>query len=374
MTSTAAPPGAGASTTVAGRAVVAPRHGSPEVLEVRRWDVAPPGPDQVRVRVEAAGVSHADLLMCQGLHPERRRAPFVPGWDVVGTVESVGSRVVDVRVGDRVAALTIVGGWAEYAVVPARWVVPVPAGLAPTAAACLVMDYVVAHQMLTRSMAARPGDTVLVQGAGGGVGTALLQVARHLGVRVLGTDRAAKRAHVEAEGGVLVDFESEDVVARCRQLTGGRGVDAAFDGTGDTVLTSLRTVRPGGTLVWFGMVSLLSGGRRDWRNALRTLGRLGFALAENVRPGGRRATVYSIQALARRHADRYRADLATLFALLAEGRLAPHIAAVHTLDEAPAALAGLAAGSAPPGKQVVAVRPAAGSPDPGRSTIGEAQS
>ncbi|SHN87750.1 Alcohol dehydrogenase GroES-like domain-containing protein [Geodermatophilus obscurus] len=89
--------------------------------------------------MEAAGISYADLLTCQGLHPERRRAPFVPGWDVVGVVESVGSEVDQVRVGDRVAALTIVGGWAEYAVVPGRWVVPVPDGL-PQTPATGVMD------------------------------------------------------------------------------------------------------------------------------------------------------------------------------------------------------------------------------------------
>jgi NADPH2:quinone reductase len=342
---------------VTGRAVVALRRGGPEALETRPWHVPAPRPDQVRVRVEAAGISYADLLMCQGLHPERRRAPFVPGWDVVGRVESVGPRVGHVRVGDRVAALTIVGGWAEYAVVAGRWVVPVPAGLAPTTAVSLVMDYVVACQMLTRATSVRPGQTVLVQGAGGGVGTALLQVARHLGVRVLGADRVTRRGHVEAEGGVLIDFRSEDVVARCRQLTDGRGVDAAFDGTGDTALTSLRAVRPGGTLVWFGMVSLLSAGAREWRSVLRTVGRLGLALAEGLRPGGTRVRVYSIQALARRRPDRYRADLAALFALLAEDRLAPRIAAVHTLDEVPAALAGLAGGSSPPGKQVIAVPP-----------------
>jgi NADPH2:quinone reductase len=349
-------PRADSAEPVSGRAVVAPRHGAPEVLEVHPWSVPPPGPGQVRIRVEAAGISYADLLICQGLHPERRRAPFVPGWDVVGAVESVGSEVDHVRVGDRVAALTIVGGWAEYAVVPGRWVVPVPDGLPSTTAVCLVMDAVVAYQMLTRSTPARPGDTVLVQGAGGGVGTALLQVARHLGVRVLGTDRAAKRAHVEAEGGVLIDFAHEDVVARCRELTGGRGVAQAFDGTGDTVLTSLRAVRPGGRLVWFGMVSLLAAGRREWRSALRTLGRLGLALAGNLRPGGKRTTVYSIQSLARRHPDWYRADLATLFTLLTDGTITPRIAAVHTLDEAPAALATLT-GSSPPGKQVIAVRP-----------------
>src|SRR5262245_29415054 len=211
-------------------AVVATRDGGPEMLQVRPWQVPPPGPDEVRIQVEAAGISFADLVMCQGLHPERyypgrRRTPLVPGWDVVGIVESVGSQVRDVRVGERVAALTIVGGWAEHAVVPAARVVPVPPQLAATTAVCLVLDYVTAYQMLTRSTSAQRGDTVLIQGAGGGCGTALLQLARNLGVRALGTGREAKRAHVESQGGILIDYEHEDVARRARQLTGGRGVD-----------------------------------------------------------------------------------------------------------------------------------------------------
>src|SRR6476661_5123162 len=202
-------------------AVVATRDGGPEVLEVRRWVIPPPRPSEIRVRVEASGISFADLLECRGLHPERyyprrRRTPFVPGWDVVGVVESVGPRVAYVGVGRRVAALTIVGGWAEYAVVPAAWAVPVPAQLAPTTAVCLILDYVTAYQMLTRSTSTRRGDTVLIQGAGGGCGTALLQLARHLGVRALGTAREARRAHVESEGGILIDFEHEDVAERAR--------------------------------------------------------------------------------------------------------------------------------------------------------------
>jgi NADPH2:quinone reductase len=112
-------------------AVVATRHGGPEVLEVRPFEVAAPEPGEVRVRVDAAGISYADLLMCQGLHPERRRAPFVPGWDIVGEVESVGSDIRKVAAGDRVAALSIAGGWAEHAVVPGSRVVPVPPALEP---------------------------------------------------------------------------------------------------------------------------------------------------------------------------------------------------------------------------------------------------
>jgi NADPH2:quinone reductase len=306
--------------------------------------------------------------MCQGLHPERyfprrRRTPLVPGWDVVGVVESVGSRVSHPQVGQRVAALSIVGGWAEHTVVPAAWTVPVPAELASTTAVCLVLDYVTAYQMLTRSTATRRRDTVLIQGAAGGVGTALLQLARLLGARSLGTAREAKRAYIESEGGVLIDFEHEDVAKRARALTGGRGVDAAFEGVGATARISLRALRPGGRLVWFGNLTMLSGGARDWRGSATMAGDLVLALLGNARPGGKRTSLYSIQWLARRHPDWFRADLAALMAMCAGNEIAPRIAAVRTLDEVPAAIRSLA-GHAPPGKQVIAIE----TTDPNRYT------
>jgi NADPH:quinone reductase-like Zn-dependent oxidoreductase len=332
-------------------AVVATRNGGPEVLEVRRWAVRPPGPDEVRVRVDAVGISFADLLECKGLHPERyyprrRRTPFVPGWDVVGVVESVGAQVSHVGPGQRVAALSIVGGWAEYAVVPAAWTVPLSAALEPTKVVCLLLDYMTAYQMLIRSAGIRRGDTVLIQGAAGGVGTALLQLARHLGVRALGTAREARRAYVESEGGVLIDFEHEDVARQARALTGGRGVDAAFDGLGTTAWASLRALRAGGHLVGFGY--------RGLDGMLKLAGPLALGLVGNLRPGGTRTSIYSIQWLARRHPDWYRQDLTVLVAMLAAHEITPRIAAVHSLVDVPAALKSLA-GHAPPGKQVVVI-------------------
>lgn len=343
-----------ASAAVSGMGVVVPRLGGPEVLQVQQWDVPPPESEEVRVRVEAAGISFADLLVMQGVHPERRKPPFVPGWDVVGEVESVGSHVSHVAVGDRVAGLSIVGGWAEHAIVPGFRVVAVPDSVPATEAVCLVMDYIVAFQMLTRAASVQGGDTVLVQGAGGGVGTALMQVGRCLDVRVLGTDREQKRAHIEAAGGTLIDFETEEVVQRCRELTGGHGVDVAFDGIGTTARTSLKATRRGGTLVWFGMITMLSGGQRDFGKIAKTIGLAGPVFAHNLVPGGKRASLHHIQGLAEKHPDWYQEDLSTLLGMLVEGRIKPQIAAVWDLGDVPAATADLAQG-AMPGKQVIAI-------------------
>lgn len=334
--------------------VVVPELGGPEVLTVRPWEISAPARGEVRVAVDAAAISYADLLVMQGVHPERRTPPFVPGWDVVGEVESVGPDVTNVSVGDRVAGLSIVGGWAEHALLRADWVVPVADSIDATKAVCVVMDYIVAYQMLTRSAHVQPGDTVLFQGVGGGVGTAFMQVARTLDVRVLGTDRERKRDHIEAHGATLIDFETEDIIKRCQELTGGRGVEAAFDGVGETATRSLRAVRRGGHLVWFGMITMLAEGKRDVRKILKTASLVGAAFAPNLLPGGKRTSLYSIQTLARKHPDWYRDDLAALLELLAEGQIDPHIAAVWGLDEVPAAAVGLAHG-AMPGKQVINV-------------------
>ncbi len=272
----------------------------------------------------------------------------------MGIVESVGSRIHEFQMGDRVAGLSVVGGWAEHVLVPGSLVVPVDRELEASAVVCLVMDYVVAYQMLTRVASVRPGETILFQGVGGGVGTAMLQIGRHFGVRVLGTDREGRRSHVESEGGTLIDFEREDVVARCRELTNGIGADAAFDGIGATARDSHRAVRAGGRLVCFGMVSLLSRGVRDLRKAARTASAVALVFGGNLRPGGTRTSLYSIQKLARRCPDWYRADLSALLTLLADGVIRPRVAAVWKLAEVPEALSAFAKGSLP-GKQVVAI-------------------
>ena len=335
------------------RGVVATARGGAEVVAVQPVRIDEPAVDEVRVKVEAAGISHADLLMMQGVHPERRRPPFVPGWDVVGVVDRVGSGVDAFRVGDRVAALTISGGWAELAVAPAARTVVVPDGLDPAEAVCAVMDGVVAYQMLTRTAAVNPGDVVLVQGGGGGVGTALLHMASALGVQVLATDRASKREALEARGATAIDFEREDVVERCRNLTNDQGVNAVFDGVGRTMADSYAALDPTGTVVLYGLTGFLRAGRRNLRGILATTTAGAAVLLRSLLPGNRRRVqIYSIQKLAQAHPDWYRADLAAVLAMLADGRLEPFRPKTVTAEQISGAMADLAAGTAT-GKQVL---------------------
>src|SRR5262245_20762459 len=193
-------------------------------LELVEDDLPNPRPGEVRLKVLAAGVSYPDVMMRQGIHPEARRPPFTPGWDVVGTVDVLGKGVEAVPLGATVAAMPIVGGYSEFLCLPATELVPVPPGLDPGEAVCLILNYVTAYQMLHRSAQAKPGETALVHAAAGGVGTALLQLARLHGVEAYGTASTGKLRTVESLGGHAIDYKRTDFLKEIRALPGG-GVD-----------------------------------------------------------------------------------------------------------------------------------------------------
>ncbi len=316
--------------------VVVTRHGGPEVLRVAEDDVPEPGAGHVRVRVRAAGVSLPDVLMREAAaHPETRRTPYTPGWEVVGVVDEIGADVSGVEIGAMVAALPIVGGYSEVICLPASELVPVPDGVDPAAAVSLVLNYVTAYQMLHRSARVQAGDRVLVHGAAGGVGTALLELGRLAGVEMFGTASAPKHEIVSRLGATPVDHKEEDFVERVGELTGGMGVDVALDGIGGAhLLHSYRTLRRGGRLIAYGLTGTLTGGRRSLVRVGTTLMGYGAVLAMNLVPDGRRAAIYSIQTLKRRRPDWFREDLSKLIDLLGDGELEPVIAASFPLEEA----------------------------------------
>lgn len=208
--------------------IVVERAGGPERLQLVTVPVREPRVGELRVRVETAGVAFADVMVREGRYPGVR-LPATPGYDFVGTVEAAGDGIDASRVGRRVGALTVTGGYARHAYVRADRVTPVPDGLGSIAAVALILNYVTAWQMLTRNTQASAGDTVLVHGGAGGVGTALLQLCRLQGVRALATASAGKHDLVRSLGGMPIDYATEDFVERCRVETDGVGVDAVFD-------------------------------------------------------------------------------------------------------------------------------------------------
>lgn len=312
--------------------VVVRRYGGPEELQLVEEEVPEPRHGEVRVQVLAAGVSLPDVMMREGIHPETPRLPFTPGWDLVGIVDRLGAGVAEPALGQVVAALPIHGAYAEHVCLRSRDVVPVPAGLDPGAAVSLVLNYVTAYQMLHRTAKVAPGHTVLIHGASGGVGTALLQLGKLAGLQMYGTCSARGAQLVRELGGVPLDYEHQDFVSEMQRLPAG-GADVVFDGLGGTHLwRSRRALRRGGKVVAYGLTGSLRQGRRasggsGGRHRFRAIAIFGLYIAGGfLLPGRRRVLPYSIQWLARVEPARFRADLIALLELLRQGRIAPLVA------------------------------------------------
>ncbi len=317
------------------------RFGGPEVLELSAQTAIPePGPGEVRIKVLAAGTGFSDSFIRRGRYPDfKGPLPFTPGYELVGVVEKTGVGVSALRVGEVVADLCVVGGYAQYAIRPAAFLVPVPAGLDPAEAVCIPLAYLTAFQMLTRVCHLPRGATVLVIGASGSVGTAFLDLARHLGLKAIGTCSARNMSAVEGFGAKAVDYRSGDFAAAVRRLTkegtGGGGVDAAFDAIGGGHFSrAFACLAPGGRLVGYGSQTMAVGGEGLVSAALGLL-RLKLWDVFSALFGGRHAAWYSITDRRRTHPDEFKADMATLFGMLLGGGIHPVVIDRLPLSAAP---------------------------------------
>src|SRR3954452_24153477 len=297
--------------------VVLPGQVEPDGFQLRRRVLPAPAAGQVLVTLEATGVSFAEQAMRRGRYPGQPKFPFVPGYDLVGTVTAIGAGVDGALVGQRVAAMTKTGGWASHALLEAVDVVPVPAGLDPGEVETLVVSGLTAYQMLHRWAKVRAGQTVLIHGVNGGVGTTLTQLARHAGVRVIGTSSPRHHAALRELGVLPIDYNDPDLAARVRELAPD-GVDAVFDHIGGkSIARSWSLLAKGGTLVSYAMlaetgplipafVALFA--RLAWLNAL---------------PNGRRAGFFDVWGGKLLRPKRFRSnlhqDLSTVFSLLSDG-------------------------------------------------------
>jgi NADPH2:quinone reductase len=276
----------------------------------------------------------------EGVHPETPRVPFTPGWDLVGVVDRLGGGASGIESGQIVAALPIHGAYAEFVCLPQSELVPVPSGLDPAEAVSLVLNYVTAYQMLHRSVQVRQGQRVLIHGAAGGVGTALLQLGRLAGLEMYGTCSSGSAPAVTDQGAIPIDYHRQDFVKEIQRLT-GEGVDVVFDPIGGTHLWhSRRALRPGGSVVGYGLRSSLRGeglasGRPGRRQRFRGTAIFGLFIAGSLLlPGRKRVIPYSIQTLKRLKPEFFRQDLIDLFELLKEQKVKPLIARRFPLAEA----------------------------------------
>jgi NADPH:quinone reductase-like Zn-dependent oxidoreductase len=320
--------------------IIVTRYGGPEALQVVEEECPEPKAGEVRVRVLAAGVCLPDLMMREGIHPETPTLPFTPGWDLVGVVDRLGDGVSTLEPGQTVAALPIRGAYAEFVCLPQRELVPVPAGLDAGEAVSLVLNYITAYQMLHRSAKVRRGQRVLIHGASGGVGSALLQLGRLAGLEMYGTCSARGASTVSDLGGTPIDYRQLDFVQEIHRLT-GEGVDAVFDSLGGThIWRSRKALRPGGTVVAYGLTASLHEGRSasghsNRRHRFRPIAIFGLYIAGGwLLPGRKRVAPYSIQWLKRLRPALFRQDLIALFDLLQQHKIKPLIARRFPITEA----------------------------------------
>lgn len=247
------------------RAVVIPRHGGPEVLEVRERPDPPVDAGEVRIEVRAAGINFADLMARSGMYPDAPSPPCVVGYEVAGVVESVGPGVEGIAAGARVMAATRFGGHAELCTVRATDVIALPERLSFAQGAAVPVNYGTAYAGLVVMVGLRSGDRVLIHAAAGGVGTAATQIAASRGAEVFGTASASKHDAIRAQGVThAIDYRTTDFEREVTELTAGEGIDVALDAIGPSSFRKdYRLLRPGGRLVCYGMSEVQSGQGRD---------------------------------------------------------------------------------------------------------------
>jgi NADPH2:quinone reductase len=302
--------------------VVVDHFGGPEVVRVIDDQIPRPGPGEIRVRVLAAGVSYTDAMLRAGSYLGVPKPPFTPGYELVGVVEELGPGCSRLRVGDRIGTLTVWGADAERVCVLEANAVEVPDNRDPAEILSLVFTHMTAYQLLHRTARVKRGESVLVHGAAGRVGTAVLELGAVFGLRMYGTCSARDRDAVERLGAVAIDYRSEDFLTRVRELTDGDGVDVVLDGFGGWLsVRSFRALRPGGRLVVFGRRRVLVYRVQKLREGRQVLPVSGRHPALPVGGGPR-------------DPDWFREDFQVLLELLREEKIHPVVAERLPLSEA----------------------------------------
>jgi NADPH:quinone reductase len=311
--------------------IIVTHYGGPDALQVMEEECPEPKGGEVRVKVQAAGVSLPDVMAREGIHPETPRVPFTPGWDLVGVADRLGDGVTGIETGQIVAAMPISGAYTQFICLPQQELIPVPSGLDPAEAVSLILNYITAYQMMHRSAKVRSGQRVLIHGASGGVGSALLQLGRLAGLEMYGTCSSRGASAVSEMGAVAIDYEHQDFVHEIHRLT-GEGVDVVFDSIGGAhIWRSRKALRSVGKVVAYGLTGSLSGGRSSGRSGgrhpYRGIAIFGLYIAAGwILPGRKRVAPYSIQTLKRLKPEWFRQDLVALFELLQKQRIKPLIA------------------------------------------------
>ncbi len=322
------------------RQIWIPKAGRPEVLQVREAPDPHPAAGELRIRVEASGVNFADIMGRLGLYPDLPRLPVVPGYEVGGRVDEVGAGVDPGWVGRDVFAMTRFGGYADVVSAPQVQVFARPPGMSADEGASIPTNYLTAWQLIVAMGGLKAGETVLVHSAGGGVGVAATQIAKHVGAKVIGTASAAKHAELTALGvDHLIDYRTEDFESRAREITGGRGVELILDAVGgDSLKKGYRLLAPTGRLGIFGASSAATGKAGGYFGMASMLIKTPWVQFNPLSLMNANKGVFGVNL---GHLwgefERMRPWMDDLMRLWETGAIKPKIARVFTFDEAPAA-------------------------------------
>jgi NADPH:quinone reductase-like Zn-dependent oxidoreductase len=312
--------------------------GAPEVLAVKEASDPQPAPSEMRIRVEAAGVNFADVMGRMGAYPDLPPIPVVPGYEVSGRVDAVGDGVDRSWIGRDVLALTRFGGYSDVICTPQIQIFARPAGMSAEEGAAMPVNYFTAWQLIVVMGALKRGETMLVHSAGGGVGIAAIQIAKHIGARVIGAASASKHAELRALGADwLIDSRTEDFESRARQITNGRGVDLILDAVGGASFKKgYRLLAPAGRLGMFGVSSLATGKTRSLGGMIAMLAGTPWLQFNPLALINANKGVFGVN-LGHMwgEVDRLRGWGEELSALWSEGAIKPRIAKVFRFDEAP---------------------------------------
>lgn len=296
--------------------------GGPEMLQLVENDLRPPKSGEARIKIQATPVCQDDVAMRRGARPFLEKIPYTPGYAILGVVDAIGENVTRVVVGERVAALTSLGGYAEYIYWDAEQLVHVPDGLDPAKTAVLILNYLVPMQIMHHLVRVKPGDKVLIVGASGGVGAAFMELGRLAGLKMYGLASKSKHSILEAYGAIPIDYRGQDFVKVLQAAEPG-GIDTVFNGMGEEYFErSLKVLRRSGVLVHYG-------GPASFTRFLLLAAKL---ILYNVLPNGKKIKGYGTHT---GDIVQFEDDWKTLFHLLAEGKIDPIVQKKFPLVEAP---------------------------------------
>ncbi|MAT41552.1 MAG: oxidoreductase [Anaerolineaceae bacterium] len=309
--------------------IVITKIGAPETMQVVDEEIKSPSGSDVLVKILTTGVAFADISIRYGQYPGVPKPPVTPGYDLIGIIEQTGPDVSSFVVGDKVAALTVFGAYSKYISLPASQLVKIPQQIDPIKSEALVLNYVTAYQMLHRVSKVKPKQRVLIHGASGGVGTALMQLGKLMEQDMVGTASQKNHALLKKYGVTPINYRTQDF----EEILKNNPVDVVFESIGGkNIQKSLKVLKKGGLLVYYGARSSIQSGK--YVNGL-----MGKSIVEsifyNILPNGKKTTFYAINA--KKQIQQFREDLTSLIQLLNEGKIDPVIGATYPLEQAAAA-------------------------------------